>query len=199
MATPENSAGEVSGVVLCGGRGRRMGGRDKGLIPLRGIPLAERAARTLAPQVQQLCINANRNQNAYAELGWPLCPDPVIDYPGPLAGFLAGLEQEGEWLVTVPGDSPQPPADLVRRLLEGARARSAPAALALAGGRRQPVFALLHRDLRPRLAAALEAGEYATGTWLADAGAVEVPFPSSAPFAGINTEAELARLEAEGA
>lgn len=176
-----------------------MGGRDKGLVPLAGTPLAERAARALAPQVQRLCINANRNQAAYAELGWSLCPDPVADYPGPLAGFLAGLQEAGEWLATVPGDSPRPPADLVQRLLGGAREAGAPAALAQAEGRRQPVFALLHRELRPRLEAALAHGEHATGMWLAEVGAVEVPFPSSAPFAGINTEAELARLEAEGA
>jgi molybdopterin-guanine dinucleotide biosynthesis protein A len=189
---------DIAGVVLCGGRGSRMGGRDKGLVPLSGIPLAKRAARTLAPQVRRLCINANRNQADYAAFGWPLCPDTVTDYPGPLAGFLAGLGQEAEWLATVPGDSPRPPEDLVQRLLDGAREADALAALAQAGGRRQPVFALIHRSLRPRLEAALADRERATGAWLGKVGAVEVPFPASAPFDGINTTAELGRLEAEG-
>lgn len=201
MATPD-ATNEVAGVVLCGGRGQRMGGRDKGLVALDGRPLAEWAARALAPQVARLCINANRNREAYGELGWPLCPDTVADFPGPLAGFLAGLgqlvEQPGTWLATVPGDTPRPPADLVERLLTAAREAGAPAALAHAGGRRQPVFALLHRDLRPRLEAALAAGNPATGAWLDEVGAVEVPFPSAEPFAGINTEAEWRRREAEG-
>ncbi|MFW5910144.1 MAG: molybdenum cofactor guanylyltransferase MobA [Thiohalospira sp.] len=198
MATPDPSAEEVAGVVLCGGRGRRMGGRDKGLVPLGGRPLAERAACALAPQVARLCINANRNRETYAGLGWPLCPDTVADLPGPLAGFLAGLEQSGSWLVTVPGDTPRPPADLVERLLAGAREAGVPAALAHDGQRRQPVFALIHRDLRPRLEAALAAGNPATGAWLDEMGAVEVPFPAATPFAGVNTEAEWRQREAEG-
>jgi len=176
-----------------------MGGRDKGLVSLRGRPLAEWAARALAPQVEQLCINANRNREAYADLGWAICPDTVADFPGPLAGFLAGLEQPGTWLATIPGDTPHPPADLVVRLLAGAREAGAPAALARTGERRQPVFALLHRDLRPQLEAALAAGNPAAGAWLDEIGAVEVPFPSAEPFAGINTEAEWRRREAEGA
>lgn len=200
MATPE-SATNVAGVVLCGGRGRRMGGRDKGLVPLGGEPLAARAARALAPQVAGLCINANRNHAAYTELGWPLCPDTVDDLPGPLAGFLAGFgiarELGCDWLATVPGDTPSSPSDLVHRLQVGVRPAAASAAVAHAGGRRQPVFALLHVDLQPRLEAALAAGKNATGDWLSEIGAVEVAFPSAEPFAGINTEAELSRHEEE--
>src|SRR5947209_14549865 len=109
---------DITGLVLAGGRGSRMGGVDKGLQPHRGMPLAMQALLRLAPQVGALMINANRNLGAYESMGVPVWPDALPDYAGPLAGFLAGLERcETPYLVTVPCDSPLFPPDLVERLL----------------------------------------------------------------------------------
>ena len=108
---------DITGLVLAGGRGSRMGGVDKGLQNHHGVPLAMHALLRLAPQVGSTMINANRNLAAYESMGVPVWPDALPDYAGPLAGFLAGLERcETPWLVTVPCDSPLFPDDLVARL-----------------------------------------------------------------------------------
>ena len=83
---------DITGLILAGGRGSRMGGVDKGLQAHLGMPLAMHALLRLAPQVGQVMINANRNLSAYESMGAPVWPDALPDYPGPLAGFLAGLE-----------------------------------------------------------------------------------------------------------
>ena len=112
---------QITGVILAGGRGSRMGGADKGLQPYRGVPLAMHALLRLAPQVGEVMINANRNLAAYESMGAAVWPDALADYPGPLAGFLAGLEHcTTPYLVTVPCDSPHFPEDLVARLAQRA-------------------------------------------------------------------------------
>ncbi|HEY2187655.1 MAG TPA: molybdenum cofactor guanylyltransferase MobA, partial [Caldimonas sp.] len=122
---------DITGLVLAGGRGSRMGGVDKGLQPHLGMPLAMHAMLRLAPQVGEVMINANRNLGAYESMGVPVWPDALADYPGPLAGFLAGLEHcMTPCLATVPCDSPRFPEDLVARLAERLDAEDAELAMA---------------------------------------------------------------------
>ena len=112
---------DITGLILAGGRGSRMGGVDKGLQNHLGMPLAMHALLRLGPQVGEIMINANRNLGAYEAMGVPVWPDTLPDYAGPLAGFLAGLEHcETPYLVTVPCDSPLFPDDLVQRLATSA-------------------------------------------------------------------------------
>src|SRR5436190_8485387 len=142
-------APSVTGVILAGGRGSRMGGVDKGLQNFNGMPLALATLLRLQPQVGEAMINANRNLGAYESFGVPVWPDVLPDYAGPLAGFLTALEHcETSWLVTVPCDTPLFPTDLVERLAAAAHAQDADIAMAAAREedgqlRTQPVFSLL--------------------------------------------------------
>ena len=116
---------DVTGLILAGGRGSRMGGVDKGLQNFNGMPLALHTLLRLQPQVGEVMINANRNLAAYESFGVPVWPDVLADYAGPLAGFLTGLERcETRWLVTVPCDTPLFPLDLVERLLRPRKSRT---------------------------------------------------------------------------
>ena len=200
------SRSNTTGLVLAGGQGTRMGGVDKGLQPLAGQPLAWHALERLRPQVGTCLISANRHLDRYAAWGVPVLADTIAHYPGPLAGFLAGLAASPtEWLLTVPCDSPFFPADLAQRLAACAREHQVPLVLAAAPDaqgvlRPQPTFALLHRDLAPSLADFLARGEHKIGLWAAQQGRVLCPFDRSgdAPlrsFANINT---LAQLQAQG-
>ena len=130
----------ITGVILAGGQGRRMGGADKGLQELGGRPMAAHVLERLAPQVGAVLISANRNLERYAELGCPVLPDTLDGYAGPLAGLQAALAQATTpLLVTAPCDSPFLPADLVARLHDGLVAQQAELAVACADGR-------AHRD-----------------------------------------------------
>eukprot|EP01136_Pigoraptor_vietnamica_P006063 Opistho-1_new@38552 len=121
---------DITGLVLAGGRGSRMGGVDKGLQKHHGVPLALHAMLRLAPQVGEIMINANRNLAAYESMGVPVWPDSLPDYAGPLAGVLTGLEHcETPYLVTVPCDSPLFPEDLVARLAQALVAEDAEIAI----------------------------------------------------------------------
>lgn len=191
---------QITGVVLAGGLGSRMGGVDKGLQPLRGKPLAQWALERLRPQVGTLAVNANRHDELYAALGVPVWPDGQADRPGPLAGMLAGLTHcRTEWLLTVPCDSPLFPADLAQRLMEAARRAAAPVAMPVtqAPGERpmpQPVFCLLHRSLRSALETALAAGERKIDRFTAAQGHAQVPFAETGAFVNANTLEELEQL-----
>ncbi len=122
---------QITGLVLAGGRGSRMGGVDKGLQNHRGVPLALHALLRLQPQVGEVMINANRNLGAYESMGVPVWPDVQSDFPGPLAGVLVGLERcETPYLVTVPCDTPNFPLDLVERLAQALVAEQADIAMA---------------------------------------------------------------------
>lgn len=196
MIAPER----ITGLVLAGGRGSRMGGLDKGLQPYRGEPLARHALRRLAPQVGHLVINANRHLEAYAAMGVPVWPDTLPDHPGPLAGCLAGLARcETPYLVSVPCDAPHFPADLVPRLaaaLDAARADLAFAATRDGAGLRpQPVFCLMRVTLRDALAGFVAGGGRKAGDWVAQQRGIEVPFDDAADFVNLNTVAELAQRE----
>lgn len=194
------AAADITGLVLAGGRGSRMGGLDKGLQPLRGRPLVVHALERLAPQVGPLLISANRHLDDYRHLGPPVLSDAEDDFPGPLAGLLAGLRAcQTPWLLSVPCDTPRLPADLGARLAAGIGAT----ALALprtADGQLQPVFCLLRSSLAPSLAAYLHSGQRQMQRWLLAQEHAVVPFerPEDLPaFFNANQAAELQQLEHE--
>lgn len=191
----------ITGLVLAGGRGSRMGGTDKGLQIHRGMPMAMHALLRLAPQVGVTLVNANRNLAAYESMGVPVWPDALPDYPGPLAGFLAGLEHcETPYLATVPCDSPLFPDDLVARLAEGL-ARAHDAELAMAATREgdelrlQPVFCLMRVNVMESLIRFTSSGRRKIDVWTATLRSVAVPFDDTAAFVNANTAAELHELQ----
>lgn len=196
---------DITGLILAGGRGSRMGGVDKGLQNHGGQPLALHALLRLGPQVGQLMINANRNLGAYESLGVPVWPDALADYPGPLAGLLSGLEHcETPYLVTVPCDTPNFPTDLVERLAERLVAEQAQIAMAAtrepdASGemvlQRQPVFCLVASELLESLVRFLHSGERKIDRWTAQHRCALVVFDDASAFANANTLDELRRLQ----
>lgn len=192
---------DITGLVLAGGRGSRMGGIDKGLQNHQGIPLALHTLLRLGPQVGQAMINANRNLAAYESMGVPVWPDALPDYPGPLAGFLAGLEHcETPWLVTVPCDTPNFPGDLVERLAAAAAGQGADVAMAATREpdgtlQLQPVFSLLSSGLLESLVAATQAGERKIDRWTAGHRMATVVFDDADAFFNANTLAELQSLQ----
>jgi molybdopterin-guanine dinucleotide biosynthesis protein A len=194
---------DITGLILAGGRGSRMGGVDKGLQNHRGMPLALHALMRLAPQVGAVMINANRNLGAYESFGVPVWPDALPDFAGPLAGFLAGLEHaETPYLATVPCDTPGFPADLVARLASGLEAADAEIAMVATPEdgrlRTQPVFCLLKTTLLESLVAFTAAGQRKIDAWTAQHRCVEVPFDDAGAFFNANTLAELHHLEGHG-
>ena len=199
------SPGEITGLLLAGGRGSRMGGIDKGLQNFNGSPLAMHAVLRLGMQVGEVMINANRNLAAYESFGVPVWPDSLADYAGPLAGFLTGLERcETPYLLTVPCDTPLFPLDLVARLQQAADDADAEIAMASAPEadgqlRPQPVFCLLRTTLLETLVNFTQSGGRKIDAWTAQHRTVLVPFdrPGDAPdaFFNANTLAELHALE----
>ncbi|WP_422843180.1 molybdenum cofactor guanylyltransferase MobA [Acidovorax sp. M2(2025)] len=200
---------DITGLVLAGGRGSRMGGVDKGLQNFRGIPLALHTLMRLQMQTGSVMINANRNLAAYEAFGAPVWPDVLADYAGPLAGFLTGLERcETPWLLTVPCDTPLFPLDLAARLAAAAEREQAPIAMAAAPEddgtgrttvRPQPVFCLLRVELLESLVAFTQAGGRKIDAWTGQHRCALVPFdqPGDDPqaFFNANTLAELQALE----
>lgn len=183
---------EITGLVLAGGRGTRMGGLDKGLVEFEGRPLAAHVLARLAPQVGALLISANRNLDRYAALGVPVVADPPEYGPfaGPLAGIRAALAAIATpWLAVVACDTPHVPLDLVERLaagLDGARA-----SVAAAGGRTHGLCCLLHSTLRVALDETLARGERRVAAWLASVGARTVEFADADAFVNFNAAADL--------
>ncbi len=181
----------VSGIVLAGGQGRRMGGVDKGLQQLRGRPMVAWVLERLAPQVDEIIVNANQNLETYARFGHRVVPDGIGGFAGPLAGLHAGLAAVARPLaVTVPCDSPFLPADLVSRLV-GALAEN-DLAVAKTGAQPHPVFSLVRRSVRGHLERFLASGGRKIDAWYATLRVVEVPFDDEAEaFRNINTVEEL--------
>jgi len=191
---------DITGLVLAGGRGSRMGGVDKGLQNHRGVPLALHALLRLAPQVGEAMINANRNLGAYESMGVPVWPDALPDFAGPLAGFLAGLEHcTTRYLVTVPCDTPDFPEDLVARLADALDAAGAGIAVAAAPEdgvlRTQPVFCLMEAGLLESLVRFTAEGGRKIDRWTAQHRTVEVAFPDPRAFFNANTLADLQQLQ----
>jgi molybdopterin-guanine dinucleotide biosynthesis protein A len=203
------SSHQITGLVLAGGRGSRMGGADKGLQNFNGTPLALHALLRLQMQegglVGDQMINANRNLGAYEAFGVPVWPDTLNDYAGPLAGFMTGLERcESPYLLTVPCDTPLFPLDLAQRLAQAFEDEGTDIAMAAAREedgqlRPQPVFCLMRLDLLESLVAFTQGGGRKIDRWTDQHRTVIVPFdrPGDDPraFYNTNTLAELHALE----
>jgi molybdopterin-guanine dinucleotide biosynthesis protein A len=185
---------KVTGVVLAGGLGRRMGGADKGLLPLGSRPMVEQVIERFRPQVDELLISANQNLERYAAFGHRVIPDAVAGYAGPLAGLERALALAAHELVaSVPCDSPFLPTDLVARLRAALAAQHAQLAVARTPDGPHPVFCLCRRELHAGLRDYLAAGGRKIDRWYGALRIVEVPFDDQAQaFGNINTRDELA-------
>ena len=190
--------GKITGVVLAGGLGRRLGGVDKGLQDLRGRPLVAHVIERFAPQVDELLINANRNRERYAAFGHRVVADLIPDFAGPLAGLHAALSAAAHPLVaTAPCDSPFLPADLVSRLFSALTAANASLAVARTFDQPHPVFCLCQRGVLPHLSDFLAGGGRKVDRWYATLDVVEAAFDDEAEaFANINTREEIGRFAA---
>jgi molybdenum cofactor guanylyltransferase len=179
----------VTGVILAGGRARRMGGMDKGLVPLNGHPMVEYALRALRPQVADIVINANRNHSRYGSYGYRIIADLIGDFSGPLAGMASAMSVvTTPYVVTVPCDSPLISPDLVERLQQALRGQAADLAVAHDGQRMQPVFALLPVRLLDNLREFLAGGERKIDRWYAQHTVALADFSDTAEmFININT------------
>lgn len=200
---------DITGLILAGGRGSRMGGIDKGLQNFNGIPLALQTLMRLGPQVESVMVNANRNLAAYESFGAAVWPDASADFAGPLSGFLVGLERaETPYVLTVPCDTPRLPLDLAERLAAALVRENADIAMAAAPEtddqgqtqiRTQPVFCLMKIELSESLVKFTQAGGRKIDAWTAQHHTVLVPFdaPTDDPlaFANVNTLTELQALE----
>lgn len=200
---------DITGLILAGGRGSRMGGVDKGLQNFNGMPLALHALMRLGPQVETVMVNANRNLSAYESFGASVWPDASSDFAGPLSGFLVGLERaETPYILTVPCDTPRLPLDLAERLAAAMVRENADIAMAAAPEtqdngtteiRTQPVFCLMKIELSESLVKFTHAGGRKIDAWTAQHKTVVVPFdaPNDDPlaFANVNTLNELQALE----
>jgi molybdopterin-guanine dinucleotide biosynthesis protein A len=188
----------ITGVILAGGQGRRMGGVDKGLKVLRGRPMVQWVIERLEPQVDELLINANQNLETYEHFGYRVIPDEISGFAGPLAGLQRGLSEARHPLVaTAPCDSPFLPQDLVSRLYDALSHAGAEIAVAKTGDQPHPVFCLCRKDVREDLTAFLAGGGRKIDAWYARLKVIEVPFDDQAEaFSNINTPDELESFEA---
>lgn len=180
---------DITALILAGGKSRRMGGQDKGLLAFGNGVLAGHVIDGIRPQVGQVLISANRNQEVYQRFGFPVLADPLDDFQGPLAGFLAGLQyMQTDYLLTLPCDGPVVVPDLARRMAQGLSAAHADIAVAHDGQRLQSVYALLHRSVIADLRTALAEGERKIDRWYPRHNWVTVDF-SDVPeqFSNINT------------
>jgi molybdenum cofactor guanylyltransferase len=186
---------EVTGVILAGGRGSRMGGVDKGLQPFRGRPMVAHVIDRLLPQVSELLINANQNLDQYEIFGHRVIADDIEGFAGPLAGFERGLANaSGNLVVTAPCDSPFLPMDLVARLK--AAMDGADLCVAKTGGQAHPVFCLMKCTVLPSLRAFLQSGGRKIDRWYETLKVVEVNFDDEEDaFRNINTLEEIKALE----
>jgi len=183
----------ITGVVLAGGQGRRMGGVDKGLVMLQGRPMVEHVLERLSPQVSEVLINANQNAARYESFGQRVIADAVGGFAGPLAGLHVGLTHAAHARVlTVPCDSPFLPGDLAARLAAAMDATHADLAVARTFDQPHPVFALVERRVLPHLVDYLEKGGRKIDAWYATLHIIEVAFDDEADaFRNINTAEEL--------
>jgi molybdenum cofactor guanylyltransferase len=193
------------GVILAGGQATRMGGGDKGLLPLGQGTLLSSVIERLEPQVAGLALNANGDPTRFADLNLPVLPDSIEGFAGPLAGVLAGLdwaaEQGADTIVTAAADTPFFPCDLVPRLLLAADGMAHPLALAATpdarrGSARHPTFGLWPVALRDDLRAALQNGLRKVVLWTEQHDGREAVFPDEAAFFNVNTPEDLAKAEA---
>jgi molybdenum cofactor guanylyltransferase len=195
------------GLVLAGGLARRMGGGDKARIRIGGATILERVLARLKPQCAHIIINANGDPARFADTGLAVVADSVLDFAGPLAGILAGLDwaaahaPASEWVVSVPGDCPFLPKNLVARLHEARAGAGTPLACARSGDWRHPVVALWPVALRNDLRGALDEGLRKIESWTARHGVAITEWPAEPfdPFFNVNTPDDIAQAEAVAA
>lgn len=187
------SNNQVTGCILAGGRGLRMGGADKGLIAWQGKPLAQHMLERLKPQVARTVIVANRNLDRYQAFGVRVLSDQQSGFLGPIAGLATALAIcDTPYLVSVPCDTPNFPTDLVSRLQEGLEAAEADVAVTFDGEQRQFLFALYRRELADAAEAALSGGERAVWRWHERLKLTEVVFANAAAaFANFNSKNDV--------
>jgi molybdopterin-guanine dinucleotide biosynthesis protein A len=200
MKADNMQAEQITGLILAGGRGTRMGHVDKGLQNFRGAPMALHVMLRLQPQVGELMINANQNLAPYESFGVPVWPDEMQGHMGPLAGMQTGLVHcTTDYMVTAPCDSPFLPSDLVERLGDALLEADADLAVAITGDgterQAHPVFCLMKTSLLQHLSEYLRDGGRRIDAWYASLNTVEVPFADEAAFRNINTLAELKQYE----
>jgi molybdenum cofactor guanylyltransferase len=198
MNIPEKH--DVTAVILAGGRGRRMDGQDKGLVQLAGRPLIEYVIDAIKPQVETILLNANRNLDQYSRYGYPVIPDALGEFQGPLAGYVAALQHATtRYIVTMPCDGPFVPRDLVERLIKAFTADNAEIAVAHDGERLQPVYSLIPVSMATSLCAFLDTGERKIDLWYKQHRTVLADFSDSPEtFRNINTAEQRDRLQNEG-
>ncbi|MGK3143770.1 molybdenum cofactor guanylyltransferase MobA [Pantoea sp. C2G6] len=185
----------LTGVILAGGQGRRMGGQDKGLVLLNGKPLYQHVLERLRPQVDIVMINANRNIDRYQLSGCRVVQDSLTDYPGPLAGIYSALGAiEGEWAVFSACDTPGIPLNFVEQLMQ--QRGDAPAVWVRSQTRDHPTLALIHRDMAAPLGKYLQAGERRLMQFLRDQGGHAVLLEDNeSAFRNINTPDDLQEID----
>lgn len=194
-ATPPYT--DVTCTILAGGRGSRMGGRDKGLVELAGRPMIEHVIERVKPQVGGVVINANRRLDDYRRYGFPLISDVQDGFQGPLAGMAAALRRcDTDWVMTVPCDSPLLPLDLAERLHRAVETHDADVAVAGDGERLHPVFCLLSPRVAGDLEDFLAQGQRKIDRWFERVHVVRADFSDEAEcFGNVNTGDDLARIE----
>lgn len=182
----------VTGVILAGGRGSRLGGIDKGLTPFNARPLVEWVMDRIAPQVDELLISANRNLDRYARYGHRVITDEAADFAGPLAGLQAAMRHAShDWVLCVPCDTPDLPADLVARLREALHGTTHDIAVAITTDGLHPTVTLTRRSLLVALDAFLASGQRRARDWITQQSYVAAPFEPAARFANLNTPTSL--------
>lgn len=188
---------DICGVILAGGLGRRLGGKDKGLLQLHDKPFVEHIVEKLSPQVGEILINANRNQELYSAFG-RVVEDELEDYQGPLAGMLAAMNHtDKQWIVTVPCDGISIPDDMVSRLCEAAQMQNSLIATAHDGNRLQPVHALINCSLRDSLNDYLMGGSRKIDRWYEQHQFANADFQNNIElFRNVNTPTEKEDLGA---
>ena len=183
----------ITGIILAGGRARRMDERDKGLITLESQPLIQYVINAVSPQVKQLMINANRNQVSYGEFGFQVISDQISGFVGPLAGMAAAIHScTSQYILSVPCDTPWVPLDLASRMLNAIEAKQADVCVAHDGERMHPVFALINRNRAESLAKYLTSGERAVHRWCRQQELAIADFSDQPEaFINVNTPEEL--------
>lgn len=192
-----NSQTKVAGVILAGGRARRMNNQDKGLVNFKGRPMVSYAIAALAPVVDCVFINANRNIDQYRQFGWPVISDQTDSFDGPLAGVLtAMIHADADVLVVIPCDSPLIKTEHLQKLLLARAENNADIAVAFDGIRMHPVFLAIKTTLQSSLQDYLADGQRKVAGWLAQQNWVQVDFSNEPEiFININTMTELSVLE----
>lgn len=187
----------ITALILAGGRATRMGGIDKGLAQLAGKSMVEHVLDRVAPQVDHVLLNANRNLAQYGALGPTVVEDSLKDFQGPLAGMLSGLQHcTTPLMITAPCDSPLPPLNYAARMLAALENDKAELAVATDGKRLQPVFCLMRAELAPSMQAFLESGDRKIDLWFSQHQMVRVSFEDQPQaFANINNPEELLSIE----